>query len=63
MEDIKNKIENLTKEQQLTIYYILKEEDIPFIINTNGLFLKYSDLTDSAINKIDNYIKILDNIK
>ena len=54
--ELKSKIENIDKEKHIEIFKILKEHEVPFSENKNGIFVNLSELSDVIIEKIETYI-------
>ena len=54
--DLKKAIELLSKENQIEIYKMLKENNIPITENKNGSFVNISNSPESVIQKMIEYI-------
>ena len=59
---IKNKIDKLTEDEWIQIFYILKNNNESYTINKNGLFFDLINITNSTLEKIKNYIDNIDNV-
>jgi len=58
LNEYREKIENMNKIHQIEILKILlKYPDIVLSENRNGTFVNLSDLDNSTVNEIDNYIQ------
>ena len=60
LNSIKQIIEGFTKDQQLQILKILKENNVSLNENNNGTFINMTTLSDDIIEKIDEYIQHID---
>ena len=60
LNSIKQIIEGFTKDQQLQILKILKENNVSLNENNNGTFINMTTLSDEIIEKIDEYIQHID---
>ena len=64
---IRNKIEKMNKIHHVKFFEILKNNDIPFSENRNGIFFNMNNFNDNIINQIDDYIQYIqkqeDNLK
>ena len=64
---IRNKIEKMNKIHHVKFFEILKNNDIPFSENRNGIFFNMNNFNDDIIDQIDNYIQYIqtqeDNLK
>jgi uncharacterized membrane-anchored protein len=59
MEDLlqmRNSIEMLSKESQLEIFKIFKENDVEFSENKNGVFINMSLITPDVLTKIKSHM-------
>tara|TARA_B100000424_G_C22945662_1_gene503381 strand:+ start:4193 stop:4456 length:264 start_codon:yes stop_codon:yes gene_type:complete len=54
--DLKKAIESLSKENQIEIYKMLKENNIPITENKNGSFINISNAPENVIKKLQDYI-------
>lgn len=54
--DIKKTIEGYSEDKQLEILKIIKEHEVPFTENQNGIFLNLSNLNSVIISKLSDYI-------
>lgn len=54
--EIKKTIEGYSEDKQLEILKIIKEHEIPFTENQNGIFLNLSNLNSITISKLNDYI-------
>lgn len=65
LNNLKNEILKMTEIEWINIYNLIKDNNIPFTKNNNGVFVNMSDLTEPCIEKIksiiDFYEKISDN--
>ena len=60
LEQLKNDIERLSKSKHIELLRILKENNISYSENKNGVFFNLSDLSPNVIQKIydcTNYLK------
>lgn len=53
---LKNKIEQLSKKQQIEVLKIINTLDISFSENSNGVFFNLSSLSEEHLEKINNYL-------
>ena len=64
---IRNKIEKMNKIHHVKFFEILKNNNIPFSENRNGIFFNMNSFNDDIIDQIDNYIQYIqkqeDNLK
>lgn len=63
LENLKNKILKMTSIEWDNIYKIIKDENIPYTKNNNGIFINMKDLNKSSIESINNIIKYYETIK
>jgi len=61
--DMKNKIESLSKIEKIEIFKIIKNYDVFYTQNKNGIFLILNKLDEKVINEIDNFLIFLDETK
>jgi len=54
--DLKKAIESLSKENQIEIYKMLKDNNIPITENKNGSFINISNAPENVIKKLQDYI-------
>ena len=54
---IKQTIEGFTKDQQLQILKILKENNVSLNENSNGTFINMTALSEDIIEKLNDYIQ------
>ena len=54
---IKQTIEDFTKDQQLQILKILKENNVSLNENSNGTFINMTALSEEIIEKLNEYIE------
>lgn len=62
LENLKNEILRMTSIEWINIFNIIKENNVPFTKNNNGVFVNMSDLNETtidSINKIINYYKTI----
>lgn len=62
LQSLKNEILKMTSIEWINIFNIIKEDNVPFTKNNNGVFVNMSDLNDKtieSINKIINYYKTI----
>jgi len=57
--EMRDKIEKITKKQQIEILKIIKKMDVPFSENNNGVFFNLSLLNHEQLNKLNSYINYL----
>ncbi len=57
---LKTKIESFTKERQREILNIFIENDIDISENSNGCFINLSMTPSSVLNKITDYLKLIE---
>ena len=58
---IKSRIENIDPKTHIDIFKIFKEYDVPFSENKNGIFINLSEVSNSVITKVDEYLDYLYN--
>ena len=56
--NIKNKIENLSKNEFKEIYLLLKKNNEPFSSNSNGILFDLFKLKEDTIDNIEKFIKL-----
>jgi hypothetical protein len=61
--DMKNKIESLSKIEKIEIFKIIKNYDVFYTQNKNGIFLILNKLDEKVVNEIDNFLIFLDETK
>jgi len=61
--DMKTKIESLSKIEKIEIFKIIKNYDVFYTQNKNGIFLILNKLDEKVINEIDNFLIFLDETK
>lgn len=54
--ELKKTIENFSEDKQLEIFRIIKENNMNFTENQNGIFLNLSELTPLTLKKISDYL-------
>jgi hypothetical protein len=54
---IKDNVESLTKLHQIEIFRILREDNVAFNENQNGIFINLSQTPPGSIQKINNYLE------
>lgn len=59
LEQLKNDIERLSKSKHIELLRILKENNISYSENNNGVFFNLSDLSPNVIQKIYDYTNYL----
>lgn len=59
LEQLKNDIERLSKSKHIELLRILKENNISYSENKNGVFFNLSDLSPNVIQKIYDYTNYL----
>lgn len=59
LKELKNKILNLEEFQQIEIIKIIKENNIKYSSNKNGIFLNMKLLSDKTIKEINNYFTFI----
>ena len=57
LNDLKKKISELTKDEYLEIYKIIKKNNIKHTKNNNGIFLNLNHLTRQTIDDIELLLK------
>jgi len=60
LNDIKNKIEKMDKTRHIDILKIFIKNNISYTENKNGIFINLSELDNTIIYKIYNYIQYLE---
>ena len=60
LETMKFSIEKMNKSQHIEILKILKENDVKINENKSGIYINLSFLSNEAIDKIEKYIKYID---
>lgn len=60
LNDIKNKIEHMDKIRHIDILKIFIKHNVSYTENKNGIFINLSELDQSIIHKIQNYIQYLE---
>ena len=53
---LKKQIELFDKEKQVHVLRILKDNNVQFTENKNGIFVNMSEVSDIVIQKIKNYV-------
>ena len=59
--NLRDKIENFEKAQQLQILRILKKNKININENKNGIFLNLTNIDNNIIEELEQFIKHIDN--
>ena len=54
--DMISQVSNLTKQQQLEIFYILSEQNIDYTENNNGVYINLDNVDNKILNKVLIYI-------
>ena len=60
--DLKNKIEQLSRENQVHIFNILKNNNVYYTQNKNGVFVRLNKVSDSIIKEITDRVEHISNI-
>jgi hypothetical protein len=60
LNDIKNKIEKMDKTRHIDILKIFIKNNISYTENKNGIFINLSELDNTIIYKVYNYIQYLE---
>jgi len=60
IDNLKNKIENLPKENHLEIFKILHKHNVQYSENKNGIFINLIDVSPLIIHEIDQYVQYLE---
>lgn len=60
--DLKNKIEQLSRENQVHIFNILKNNNVDYTQNKNGVFVRLNKVSDSIIKEITDRVEHISNI-
>jgi len=60
---IKKEIEKLSKEEKIEIFKIIKDNNVFYTQNHNGIFLVLNKLDDSIINEIERFLIFLEETK
>ena len=58
--NIRNKIEKMSKVHHIKFFEILKNNNIPFSENRNGIFFNMNSFDTSVITQISNYINYVE---
>jgi hypothetical protein len=61
LENIKKTIEKMSKSHHIEIANILKENNILLNENNNGIFINLSNLSNSVLKSLEDYINFVDN--
>ena len=61
LENIKKTIENMSKSHHIEIANILKQNNILLNENNNGIFINLSNLSNSVLKSLEDYINFVDN--
>ena len=56
LNNLKNEIMKMSEIEWINIFNIVKNNNVPFTKNNNGVFINMSDLTEDSIKKINNVI-------
>lgn len=59
--DIKNKIDNLSENEIIEIFKIIKDNNEKYSTNKNGIFINLSTLKKNTIQEISNFLYFCDN--
>jgi DNA-binding cell septation regulator SpoVG len=57
LESIRNSIENMNKLQNVEVLKILKVNNVKLNENKNGIYINMSYLSESIVDKLDDYVK------
>ena len=57
LQNLKDKIEKLSRENHIEIFKILKENEVTFSENKNGIFINISELDKAIIDKLVDYVE------
>lgn len=57
---LKNKIENLPKENHVEIFKILHKHNVQYSENKNGIFINLIEVSPVVIHEIDQYVQYLE---
>ena len=57
--NIRNKIEKMNKIHHLKFFEILKNNNIPYSENRNGIFFNMNSFNENIITQINNYIQYI----
>lgn len=60
---IKKEIEQLSKEEKIEIFKIIKDNNVFYTQNKNGIFLVLNKLDDTIINEIERFLLFLEETK
>jgi hypothetical protein len=61
LKQIKNKIENLDKQNHIEIFKIFKDNNIPYSENNNGIFINLTETDNNIIEKLNDYLLYIKN--
>jgi nanoRNase/pAp phosphatase (c-di-AMP/oligoRNAs hydrolase) len=61
LENIKKTIEEMSKSHHIEIANILKQNNILLNENNNGIFINLSNLSNSVLKSLEDYINFVDN--
>tara|TARA_Y100000389_G_C17467422_1_gene526918 strand:- start:5335 stop:5661 length:327 start_codon:yes stop_codon:yes gene_type:complete len=61
LENIKKTIEKMSKNHHIEIANILKSNNILLNENNNGIFINLSNLSNSVVKSLEDYINFVDN--
>jgi hypothetical protein len=60
MNYLKNKIENLPKENHVEIFKILQKNNVQYSENKNGIFINLIEVSPIIIHEVDQYVQYLE---
>lgn len=60
---IKKEIEQLSKEEKIEIFKIIKDNKVFYTQNNNGIFLVLNKLDDTIINELERFLLFLEETK
>lgn len=61
--ELKKKIELLTIEEKIEVFNILKQNDVKYTQNKNGVFIILNNIDDTIITKLEKFLVFLNDTK
>ena len=56
LENLRNQIEQMNESQQINIFKILKENNVLYTENNNGIFINMSKLDEDVVDKLKDFV-------